>query len=641
MKKILYFITGVVIISLLGLTQIVSAQISNGGIPRSFQLDLYGNFDTRDLEPIDIAKAVAEDIEKDARGELYRYALSIPVNLDIQSAGTWSNVADGRIWRLKLQSKDAIALGVYFDDFWLPEGGELFLYNEDKSQVLGAFTEINNHPSGIFAIELVQGETVTLEYYEPSGKVNKARINISEVSYAYRSVNFLFKDIAAYGDSEWCEVDANCSEGNNWRDQQRGVARISVKHGNEYGWCSGSLVNNTLNDSKPYFLTADHCADGASVSDVLAWVFYFNYERVGCNNTSESEPVASTITGAVKKARGGQYGSDFYLVLFTKYVPMSYDVFFNGWKKTNVSSSSGVSIHHPAGDVKKISKYTSSLSNATWYGSTNSHWRVQWSATTNGHGVTEGGSSGSPIFNNSGHVIGTLSGGASFCNAPTATDLYGKFSYSWASNGSNEYSRLKDWLDPTNVNLSSIDGINQADTGLVMIVDFYVETTNVVQGTSVHFTNLTLVNPAYTTSYLWQFEGVSGSATTIVNSPNRTFNTQGTFPVTLTATNSNGETDSKTITINVASNSVDEIDNSNISIFPNPANNELFIAIKGNNYTNTFVSIMNMTGQIIYSQTTSSNDNVGIDISAIPSGIYFIKVETEKGTYSKKLSIIR
>ena len=636
MKKALYFITGLIIISLIGLTQIASAQINNGGTPKSFQLNLDDDIEIRDFQPIDVQKATDEDLLKDAKGELYRYGLSIPVGLNIQSAGTWTTLSSGRIWRLKIKSKDAIALGVYFDDFWLPEGGELFLYNEDKSQVLGAFTEINNHPSGIFAIELVQGETVTLEYFEPSSKANQAIISISEISYAYRSVNFLFKDIAAYGDSEWCEVDANCSEGDSWRDQQRGVARISVKHGNDYGWCSGSLVNNTLNDSKPYFLTADHCADGASVADVLAWVFYFNYERVGCNNTSESEPVASTITGATKKARGGWNGSDFYLVLFTKYVPMNYDVFYNGWKKTNVASPNGVSIHHPAGDVKKISAYTSTLSN---YGGT--HWSVGWSSTVNGYGVTEGGSSGSPIFNGEGHVIGTLTGGGSFCNAPTAHDIYGKFSYSWASNGSNEYSRLKDWLDPINAGFSSIDGINQADTGLVMIVDFYVETTNIVQGTSVHFTNLTLTNPAYTTTYLWQFEGVSGSATTIVNSPNRTFNTPGSFPVTLTATNSNGETDSKTITINVASNSVDEIDNNNISIYPNPANNELFIAIKGNNNTNTFVNILNMTGQIIYSQTKSSNDNIGIDISAIPSGMYFIKVETEKGYYSKKLSIIR
>ena len=635
MKRVFYFITGLLLISLMGMSY-ANAQISAGGTPKSISLNLRDNYDVKSFAAIDVEKAMIEDAANDAKGALYRYGKTINVGLNINTAGTWTEVPDGEIWRLKLKSAGAKALGVYFDDFWLPKGGELYLYNEDKSQILGAYTSANNHPSGIFAIELVQGESVTLEYFQPSKQKEQAIISISEMSYAYRSVHFLFRGTDAFGDSESCEVDANCPEGDDWRDQQRGVARISVKSGSDYGWCSGSLVNNTLGDCKPYFLTADHCADGASVTDVLSWVFYFNYELTGCNDPSQTEPSPSTMTGAVRKARGGWNGSDFYLVMFTSYIPLDYNLYFNGWRSTNVASPSGVGIHHPAGDVKKISTYTSTLSN---YGST--HWSVGWSGTSNGHGVTEGGSSGSPLFNNNGRIVGTLTGGSSYCSAPTAHDIYGKVSYSWASNGSSASSRLKDWLDPNNDNPGYLDGKDEDCTDFPIIVDFYVESTSVVQGTMVHFTNLTLKNPAYSTSYFWEFEGVSQAATTIVTSPNRTFNQVGTFPVTLTATNSNGDTDSKTIYITVSTNSIDNVINSDFEVYPNPSHDKVFVKLNNSDLGKKNIRIYNMTGQIIYNQTRLFDEVDGIDVSAIPAGMYFIEVVTESNTYSKKLSIIK
>ncbi|MEA3443267.1 MAG: hypothetical protein U9R19_00925, partial [Bacteroidota bacterium] len=442
MRKVFSLLSIILISAFLFFVNQSNAQISIGGTPESFNLKLDDNIEVKDFQKIDIEKVSLQDEIRDTDGELYRYGVSIKAGFSINSVGTWTNLSNGdRIWRLKLHAEDALAIGVYYDDFWLPTGGELYLYGDSKAQVIGAFTSINNPPSGIFANELIYGETVILEYYEPKAVKGDAIINISEIAYGYRSVyGDNFDRGGTYGSSESCEVDAICSEANNWRDQQRGVARISIKEGATYGWCTGSLVNNTDTDCLPYFLTADHCAGSASMEDLLAWIFYFNYERQNCNDTNEPEPIANTITGAVKKARGSMSsGSDFYLVLFNSYLPLEYDVYFNGWRTVNASSTSGVGIHHPAGDVKKISTYTNTLTN--WG---NTHWRVTWSPTSSGAGVTEGGSSGSPIFNNNGYIVGTLTGGLSACvtggagpgTGPNQPDKYGKFSYSWQSNGS-------------------------------------------------------------------------------------------------------------------------------------------------------------------------------------------------------------
>ena len=47
--------------------------------------------------------------------------------------------------------------------------------------------------------------------------------------------------------------------------------------------------------------------------------------------------------------------SDFGLVELNSVPPISYDVFYAGWRNTGAVSSTAVCIHHPSGDVKKIS----------------------------------------------------------------------------------------------------------------------------------------------------------------------------------------------------------------------------------------------------------------------------------------------
>ena len=76
------------------------------------------------------------------------------------------------------------------------------------------------------------------------------------------------------------------------------------------------------------------------------------------------------------------------------------------------------------------------------------YWGVYFDPTTNGHSATEGGSSGSALFNSSQRVIGQLWGGSgSSCGDPANDQSrYGKFSVSWA--GPDFRRRLHDWLDP-------------------------------------------------------------------------------------------------------------------------------------------------------------------------------------------------
>jgi hypothetical protein len=459
-RNILIFILLPVLLLQGGLTY---GQLRYGGVPAS---TVYAISD--DVQDVISVKSPDMNLirsEDEKYPSPYRFAVVLPVNISTETSGVWEKAPDGggSIWRVTVTAPGALAMSAYFDKFVLPEGGKVFLYNADKTQVIGAFTARNNVGNGYFATELIAGDRFTIEYDEPLGVRVAPLIHIYAVDYAYRGVDFL-NSYQAENPESTCEVNVKCPEGDPWQYQVASVMRIKILKGGSSFWCSGSLVNNVRNNHIPYVLTADHCFAGTSVSDLQQWIFYFGYEYPTCANQIPS-PYSNTMTGATLKAHGGDggdTGSDFCLVLLNQNIPDTFNVFFNGWNRKDTTSPSGVCVHHPAGGVKKISTYDQPLVTDYYIGNPNpSHWRVSWIATPDGHGVTEGGSSGSPLFDNFGRVVGTLTGGDSFCDSAhlNAPDYYGKFSWSWDKDGVDSTTRLKDWLDPDNTGILRLVGL--------------------------------------------------------------------------------------------------------------------------------------------------------------------------------------
>lgn len=313
-------------------------------------------------------------------------------------------------------------------------------------------------------------KSAILEYYVPSNLSQVGKISIAYVVHGYRYIKV--PGSRDFGNSGSCQVNINCPEGDNWQNEKNAVALILV---NGVRICSGSLVNNTSGNKAPLFLTANHCltpynADAITSPNLNYWSFYWNYEAPSCSNPT-IEPTPYSTVGATVIANINLYVSDFALLSLTEdpkningYVP-----YYLGWDKTGNMWTNGVGIHHPSADVKKISTlYGSPTSNSNY-------WELYWSQTVSGHGVTEGGSSGSPLINGSHKVVGQLYGGSSInCTNPNA-DLgrYGKFSVSWTGGGATDNERkLQPWLDPLNLNPNTLDGISASDQCDLYIRDY-------------------------------------------------------------------------------------------------------------------------------------------------------------------------
>ncbi len=529
--------------SILALTLIIHvsglfAQIGRGGEPLSFKHGdkLSTTIDYIQLGQPDMDVIHSEDAAFQKNGDIYMIGRMLDVNASIENSGTWDILDNGvRVWRLKISVPGAKALALYYDHFYLPEGVQMFVYNENRKHVIGSFDNRNNPRFGnTFSTSIIEGEVSYIELIVMP-EAETPTIEIGDVCYIYRDVEGLvgrYRDIKPpdFGSSGSCEVNVNCPEGANWQNEKKGVAVMFMMG----GLCTGSLVNNTANDGTPYFLSADHC--GGTSGNINQWQFYFNFEASGCSNPGTA-PAYNTITGAVMRARGDENtGSDFLLLELncTEDELATINAYYNGWDRSTTASPSGVSIHHPSGDIKKISTYSSALQSATYSGSNpaNAHWRVDWVSTATNTGVTEGGSSGSPIFNNNKQIVGTLTGGASYCGCPVSQrwDMYGKFDYHWESNGTADNRKLEPWLDPANTGATTAPGRAPNSTASGVNAQFIANPTTVTAGGTVAFTDQSTGSP---TSWQWTFEsGTPGTSTN--QNPTVNYPTAGTYSVTLT-----------------------------------------------------------------------------------------------------------
>lgn len=432
----------------------LKAQITQGGEPRTkarkIQLQ---EIPVHTLPSIDREKLRKEDAERAKRGKEFdrRFGVTFDVALNVSQTGVWYQLPNGdRIWQLKIQAPGATSINLTFSSYFMPAGADLFLIGQFNT--IGALTSFNNQQDEKLGTSLIWGDWVVLEYYEPLQVRGLGKLEIGKATHGYRSP---FSTLG-WGDSDVCEMNVNCPLGQPWQTEKRSIARI-IDNGDV---CTGALVNNTLQDEKPYFLTANHCYSASSTT----WVFSFNWEAPGCITPTTPIPENQTISGSILRARAS--ASDFCLFELSAKPPASYNVYYSGWSAQDVPSTSSTIIHHPAGDIKKIS-FDTDLAVSAGYGvsapNDNSHWRiVNYEFGT----TTEGGSSGSPMYDQNHRIVGQLHGGPANCTNGSS-DFYGKFSRSWAD-GSTPETRLRDWLDPQNTGQQTIDGFDPACNRLLV-----------------------------------------------------------------------------------------------------------------------------------------------------------------------------
>jgi len=383
------------------------------------------------------------------------------------------------VWQLTVQVAGAKAIVPYFDELVIKDGAKIRAYSPITNKSTQFFYQNENSISKSFALPLIEGEKIIIEATFPNKEAyKKFKLSISEVGALH--------SLQGFGAAPACYVNVNCSEGNPWQDQVRSVAKYMTVEGTDIGYCTGSLINNTDQDCKNYFLSDQHCGIGATTAEFGQFVFYFNYESNSCADPANDSGLdQETVVGCSKIASSGTStslppdGSDFLLMELNA-IPTSYNVYYAGWNRADMPqiSGNGTIIQHPEGDLKKISFWSTVEVSFT----TQSHLEVLCVASANGEGLVEPKSSGSPIFDGNKRIVGNVTAGSTGCvsshPAGTAFVVGGRFYHHWDLNGATSSLQLKPWLDPTNSGVMNLDGKQQC--GSVGINEAYLNTTDIL-----------------------------------------------------------------------------------------------------------------------------------------------------------------
>ncbi|MGB0933234.1 MAG: T9SS type A sorting domain-containing protein [Lishizhenia sp.] len=442
-----------------------NAQTKNLGNPPSWSISANA-LPSFDLMPaVNVQEQLDIDAQNKANGydKILRFGYEHHVQIDVlENGNTINDGLGGIITQYGVECPEALSVNLIFDEFELADGAELFIYNSDKSQFIGAHTSENNNVAKVLGTDLIKGSKIIIELYEPAGTVGLSTLVLGTVVHGYLDLPELvahtMKDLNESGN---CNVDVNCPAGDGWENQRNSVAMLITGA----SLCSGSLVNcvtNTIGDVTPYFLTANHCNNG---TNFMSTVFRFRWESpvngTSCATTANSSngPTNLNVNGSTLRAANGN--ADFVLLELNAEPDPAWDIFYNGYNMTDDPVVQAVGIHHPLGDIKKIAiEYQAPTKQTTNFNGTANadFWRIaDWDV-----GVTEQGSSGSPLFDEYRRTVGVLSAGAAACNGTSDNnqyDIYGRLGIAWDEKPA-PGDQLKYWLDPEGTGNDIVHGFD-------------------------------------------------------------------------------------------------------------------------------------------------------------------------------------
>jgi len=433
---------------------ISSAQVTNQSRPLSWKLNTTEKVEAAIMPAFNVEALLQEDKKNERSKEIpWRFAHEFTVNYTMRNSGSWLTLPNGdRIWRMHFKSNSAKSMHFWLRDFYIPKGATLYIYNNEHSDVLGAYDSRQNS-SSYLGTWPVAGDDVWIEYFEPAAQTGQGKFEVFKVGHAYRDIyhNKTGTEVL----SEDCNYDVECFvEGvDNLKNiNKRSVNRIIGSVNDGAFLASGALVNNTANDGTPYILSANH-----AWVETAMYTFRFNWinPEPACPSSTDGDDSINevqTISGAILRARRQQ--SDFMLLELTGEIPTEWNLVWSGWDRTENIPPYTYGIHHPGGDIMKVCLDVNEpvLLN-------NNEGESTWNVLNWEIGTTEGGSSGSPLLDNFGRIRGQLWRGASWCNGNEpngAGDEYGRFNKSW-DEGSTPAERLKEWLDPDNTGATTVD----------------------------------------------------------------------------------------------------------------------------------------------------------------------------------------
>ena len=242
---------------------------------------------------------------------------------------------------------------------------------------------------------------------------------------------------------------------------------------------------------------------------------------------------------------------------------------------------------------------------------------------TNGCGSTNSNTVTLTVNNPSVTVSGLL---AVCAGQSTTLTAAGVVNYSW-NTGSNSPSITATPASNTNYTVTGIDAQGCIDTETLTVVLNALPTVSVSTSNAIICTGETSTLTATgANTYLWNTTS-SGSAIVVNPTTNTVY--------TVTGTDANGCSNSSTITqsVSLCTGITQLVNESSVSVFPNPFTD--VITIK-NTFKNSTIVIVDVLGKVVFEKQIVSSET-SIDLSELKTGFYQLMVNGESNSYTQKI----
>ncbi len=400
------------------------------------------------------------------RGGARQIGIVRPVASAALSSGVASALPDGRVaWRLVLRSPGAVGLRVHFSRFSL-SGAEVWLYPAGvAAQAGGPYSAQGPIGTGEFWSPRIPSDSVVVEYDAPYGATPGEALPfaIDGVAHLWTSPPpAQIPESSTSTGAAACELDVSCYA--NYVALASGVVMYEfIGSGGGSYVCSGAMINAAANNFTPYLLTAHHCVSSDTEAQTVQ--AYFFYQTSTCNGTPPDLYSVPTVSGASYLAGAPIPQGDYALLLLDSPAPSG--TYFFGWSVSDPSIGFNVTgIHHPEGSWTRIAFGTrapdAEVSISGQIGPASLYYQVNFT-----QGLTEPGSSGSPLLNGSNEIVGTLTGGPdigpteSICSINPYDTTYSRFSdaYPAISSYLNQLPVSSVTVSPTALNFNETNGV--------------------------------------------------------------------------------------------------------------------------------------------------------------------------------------
>jgi hypothetical protein len=360
--------------------------------------------------PVAVVKTDLDTLIRAAAPTRTQFAVLVPHQASLQSAGSWSVQGGIATWRYAMRIPTAISMSFHANKVVLPSSAQLVV----RGGATFTYGARDVHRGALWS-RITPGDTLDLTLTVAIADRVRASLEIQSLQAGYRSLGGGVSDHPVYRtlrakaagtSATGCVQNYECNV--TASNAGPAAATVGLIIGNLYQ-CTGSLINDVPGDNVPYVLTARHCESGQlgggnPGAATTVTVYWDAVSACGQPLGSLYDTSVVTQTGAATIVEQ----QDAWLIELDA-SPIVPDAQFAGFDASGQAVQGGYTIQHALGADKQFTEWFGQAlaiqqSNVLGVKYSSSFWEV-----VNQLGNLGPGASGSALIDQNNHLVGSLS----------------------------------------------------------------------------------------------------------------------------------------------------------------------------------------------------------------------------------------